>query len=43
VAEIAERTDGVPLFIEELSKAVLETGAQASATLSAMPHPAPFG
>ena len=26
VKEIAERTDGVPLFIEEVTKAVLETG-----------------
>jgi tetratricopeptide (TPR) repeat protein len=40
VAEIAERTDGVPLFVEELTKAVLEAGAQAPATLSAVPHPA---
>ncbi len=35
--EIAERTDGVPLFVEELTKAMLETGAQAPAALSAMP------
>ena len=28
VEEIAERTDGVPLFVEELTKAVLEAGAQ---------------
>ena len=28
VEEIAERTDGVPLFVEELTKAVLESGAQ---------------
>jgi class 3 adenylate cyclase/predicted ATPase len=28
VEEIAERTDGVPLFIEELTKAVLESAAQ---------------
>ena len=27
-AEITERTDGVPLFIEELTKAVLESAAQ---------------
>ncbi|MFL5254244.1 MAG: AAA family ATPase, partial [Rhodopila sp.] len=40
VAEIVERTDGVPLFVEELTKAVLETGTQAPATLSAVPHPA---
>jgi tetratricopeptide (TPR) repeat protein len=39
VNEIAERTDGVPLFVEELTKAVLEAGAQASAALSAVPHP----
>ena len=38
--EIAERTDGVPLFVEELTKAVLEAGAQAPAALSAMPHAA---
>ena len=29
VAEIVERTDGVPLFVEELTKAVLEAGAAA--------------
>jgi len=40
VAEIAERTDGVPLFVEELTKAVLEAGSQAPATLSATPYPA---
>ena len=28
VAEIVERTDGVPLFVEELTKAVLERAAQ---------------
>ena len=39
--EIAERTDGVPLFVEELTKAVLEAGAQAAAALSAVPHPGP--
>ena len=38
--EIAERTDGVPLFVEELTKAVLEAGAQGAAALSAVPHPA---
>jgi predicted ATPase len=37
--EIAERTDGVPLFVEELTKAVLESGAQAPVALSAVPHP----
>ena len=40
VQEIAQRTDGVPLFIEELTKAVLESGAQGTAALSAVPHPA---
>ncbi|MBV8398976.1 MAG: AAA family ATPase [Acetobacteraceae bacterium] len=39
VAEIADRTDGVPLFIEEMTKAVLEAGVQAPAALSAAPHP----
>src|SRR4051812_29729194 len=39
VAEISERTDGIPLFVEELTKAVLEAGTQAPAALSAMPHP----
>src|SRR5205085_8025328 len=28
VAEIVERTDGVPLFVEELTKAVLESTGQ---------------
>src|SRR6202035_5053921 len=40
VEEIAERADGVPLFIEELTKAVLESGSQGAAALSAVPHPA---
>jgi class 3 adenylate cyclase len=40
VEEITERADGVPLFVEELTKAVLESGVQASAALSAMGHPA---
>jgi predicted ATPase len=29
----------VPLFVEELTKAVLESGAQAPAALSSVPHP----
>ncbi len=37
--EIAERADGVPLFVEELTKAVIEAGAQAPAALSSAPHP----
>ena len=36
--EIAKRTDGVPLFVEELTKAVLEAGPQGAAALSSMPH-----
>jgi tetratricopeptide (TPR) repeat protein len=38
VGEIAERTDGVPLFVEELTKAVLESNAQSEATLSTVLH-----
>jgi tetratricopeptide (TPR) repeat protein len=30
IAEIAKRTDGVPLFVEELTKAVLESAGQAN-------------
>src|SRR4029077_12918465 len=40
--EIVERTDGVPLFIEELTKAVLERadqGNRVAAVLSASPLP----
>jgi predicted ATPase/class 3 adenylate cyclase len=37
--EITERTDGVPLFVEELTRAVLESGTQAPASLSAVPRP----
>ncbi len=43
VEEIVERTDGVPLFIEELTKAVLERADQddrVTAVLSASPVPA---
>ena len=40
VEEIAERTDGVPLFVEELTLAVLEASAQGAAALSTIPHPA---
>jgi class 3 adenylate cyclase/predicted ATPase len=40
VDEIAERTDGVPLFVEELTKAVLEAGADGVArAVSAAPLP----
>jgi predicted ATPase len=38
VAEIVERSDGVPLFIEELTKAVIEAGVDRGAlTVSGMP------
>jgi class 3 adenylate cyclase len=37
--EIVERTDGVPLFVEELTKAVLESGDR-TAALTASPSPA---
>jgi predicted ATPase len=40
--EIVERADGVPLFVEELTKAVLETGARGdriAAVLAASPRP----
>jgi class 3 adenylate cyclase/tetratricopeptide (TPR) repeat protein len=43
VTEIVERTDGVPLFVEELTKAVLERADQdqgVAAVLSASPMPA---
>ena len=43
IAEIVERTDGVPLFVEELTKAVLEGGARDEddrRTVSTMPRPA---
>jgi class 3 adenylate cyclase/tetratricopeptide (TPR) repeat protein len=37
VNEIVERTDGVPLFLEELTKAVLDSGAATQEILSAVP------
>jgi predicted ATPase len=43
VEEIVERTDGVPLFVEELTKAVIERAGQdnrVAAVLSASPLPA---
>jgi len=35
IAEIVERTDGVPLFVEEMTKAVLEAGAERSREIAA--------
>jgi predicted ATPase len=40
LAEIVERTDGVPLFAEELTKAVLDAGATGDSAVAAMPPPA---
>jgi predicted ATPase len=40
--EIFERTDGIPLFVEELTKAVVEADVDGDAntrTIAAMPHP----
>ncbi len=39
VSEIVERTDGVPLFVEELTKAVLESSDR-TAAVTASPSPA---
>ena len=39
IDEISDRTDGVPLFVEELTKAVLESSGQGAAALSATPNP----
>jgi class 3 adenylate cyclase len=41
--DIIERTDGVPLFVEEMTKAVLETASQIAAArlVAAMPAAAP--
>ena len=40
--DILERTDGIPLFVEEMTKAVLETGSESAAeqTAAAVPFPA---
>ena len=42
MAEIVERTDGIPLFIEEMTKAVLEAESEGAArrTVAAVPPPA---
>ena len=41
MAEIVERTDGIPLFVEEMTKAVLEAESEgeAGATAAAVPSP----
>jgi class 3 adenylate cyclase/predicted ATPase len=42
MAEIVERTDGIPLFVEEMTKAVLEAETEGAArrTVAAVPSPA---
>ena len=39
--DIIERTDGIPLFVEEMTKAVLETGSEAAAAQAISVAPAP--
>jgi class 3 adenylate cyclase len=39
--DIIERTDGVPLFVEEMTKAVLEAGSQGAAERTAAAIPSP--
>jgi class 3 adenylate cyclase/predicted ATPase len=41
LAEIVERTDGIPLFVEEMTKAVLEAESEGAArrTVAAVPSP----
>jgi predicted ATPase len=42
MAEIVERTDGIPLFVEEMTKAVMEAASEGDArrTVAAAPSPA---
>jgi predicted ATPase len=42
MAEIVERTDGIPLFVEEMTKAVLEAESEGAArrTIATVPSPA---
>jgi class 3 adenylate cyclase/predicted ATPase len=39
--DIIERTDGIPLFVEEMTKAVLEAGSEIAATQTVAAVPAP--
>jgi predicted ATPase len=39
--DIIERTDGIPLFVEEMTKAVLETGGEQAAQRTAATIPSP--
>jgi class 3 adenylate cyclase len=43
IAEIVERTDGVPLFVEEMTKAVLEAGAERGREIAASVRPTRLG
>jgi class 3 adenylate cyclase len=36
VGEIIERTDGIPLFVEEMTKAVLEAGSESRGTMAVL-------
>jgi predicted ATPase len=38
--EIIDRTDGIPLFVEEMTKAVLEAECEGDPTVAAVPSPA---
>ena len=42
IDDIIERTDGIPLFVEEMTKAVLEVGSAEAAerTVASIPPPA---
>jgi hypothetical protein len=37
--DIIERTDGIPLFVEEMTKAVLEAGSEGDARMTAAADP----
>jgi class 3 adenylate cyclase len=41
MAEIVQRTDGIPLFVEEMTKAVLEAGSEGAAQHTATTVPSP--
>ena len=41
-ADIIERTDGIPLFVEEMTKAVLEAGAEDAAEQGVAAVPSPY-
>jgi class 3 adenylate cyclase len=43
IAKIVERTDGVPLFVEEMTKAVLEAGTERGGEIAASVPPAGLG